>query len=386
MTSTATCEVEQRSSKRRNADAIRRLATVELPAQALLVVLATAVLAWSFAHVTPRQWHAPAAAEVVLQGQHYRVPAEELRWLESFSALHFSAGAQAARAIAAAQIDAHLERVFSHALERVPAFADWYYSLRGEYSRAAMAVWSVASGVEPGYVANQAAAMLLPDQTWAESFERLERETAAALSAQQTQVREAWLDAVTRRLSAHRVPAPLPSGAAHATPQLPLDAFVHDLVARERGVLNRRLSLSTVAAGASAAAAPALWRAAAARASAGAGRAAAARAAARGASRAGAAAAGGAALCSPGGPLAFGCALFAGAAVWLVTDWALLEIDESLHRDDLVAALEAGLVALRARIREDLLDAYDERVAASALDAQISRTFVPARAGGAATD
>jgi hypothetical protein len=305
----------------------------------------------------------------------------ELRSLAELSALHFGAGEAAARAIVAAQIDVHLDRMFTHAHERLPEFADWYYSLRGEYSRAAMAALSFANVVEPGYVANQAAAMLLPGDAWAASFERLEAEAAASLRAHQSQVRESWLDTITQRLSARRVPAPLPSATTAHT--LVLDGFVQDLVARERAALNTRLSLSTVAAGGAAAAGPALWRAAAARGSAAAGRAAAARGAVRGASRAGSAAVGGAALCSPGGPVAVGCALFAGAAVWLATDWALLKVDEELHREDLVAALESGLTALREQIEQDLQGAYDERVAShyGAVAAEIRRSFVPARAG-----
>jgi hypothetical protein len=79
-----------------------------------------------------------------------------------------------------------------------------------------------------------------------------------------------------------------------------------------------------------------------------------------------------------------GCALFAGAAVWLATDWALLKVDEQLHRDDLVAALEAGLAALREQIEQDLQRAYDERVAShyGVVAEEIHRSFVPARAEG----
>ena len=364
-----------------NTEAISRRPRTALAVQVLVVLLVAGGLAWSFAYVTPRHWQSPSEAAIVLAGEHYRVAPEELRRLQEFSALHFGAGEEAARMIVAAQIDSHVDRMFAQAIERLPEFADWYYSLRGEYSRAAMAALSFANVVEPGYVANQAAAMLLPEDAWAASFERLERETTASLHAHQTHVREYWLDTITRRLSAHRVPAPLPI-AAHAPRALVLDGFVQDLVARERTALTTRLSLSTVAAGGALAAGPALWRAAAARSSVAAGRAAAARTAVRGASRAGTAAAGGAALCAPTGPVALGCALFAGAAVWLATDWALLKVDEQLHRDELVAELEAGLGALRQQIEVDLQSAYDRIVAGhyGAVAQDIRRTFVPARA------
>lgn len=67
----------------------------------------------------------------------------------------------------------------------------------------------------------------------------------------------------------------------------------------------------------------------------------------------------------------------------MASDWVLVKLDEGRHRDDLLAALEAGLEQLQAQMFEDVLTAYDavardqeERAAAV-----ISREFRPARAG-----
>jgi hypothetical protein len=81
--------------------------------------------------------------------------------------------------------------------------------------------------------------------------------------------------------------------------------------------------------------------------------------------------------------VALGCALVAGAAAWIGTDWALLAVDERLHRDDLMQALEAGLSGLRAEIEQELLAASDAVIAAryGAVEDDIHRSFVPARAG-----
>lgn len=352
-------------------------------AQALLVLLAAAALLWLVTQVPQRDWSPPPAIEVTLAGEHYRVAPEELQWIESFSTLHFSEGEEAAREIVAAKLDAELDRVFTHAEERLPAFADWYYSLQGEYTRAAKAALSYVNLADPGYVANQAATMLLPDDVWAEDIEGLTRETAASLQAHHSRVRAEWLDGLTRRLSAYRVPAPLEGAAGSKAGEraVMLDTLMQELLARESAALKTRLSISTLAAG-GAAAGPALWRAATARSSALAGRTAAVRAAGRGAARIAPAAAGGAAICSPAGPAAIGCALFAGAAVWLATDWALLRVDEHLHREELVAALGTGLDELRAAVEQDLLAAYDEVISGhyEAAEHEIHRTFVPAAA------
>jgi len=350
--------------------------------QAFLVLVAGASLLWLVSNVGQRAWQPSPEIPVTLAGEHYRVGPSELRWLETFSALHFTEGEDTAREIVAAEIDAQLERMLDHAHERLPAFADWYYSLSGEYSRMAMAALSYANLADPDYVENRAASMLFPEDVWSEDLERLERETVARLHAHHARLRDGWLAEVSERLSAHRVPAPLPGTDAAVEDTIVLDALTHELAARETAALKTRVSLSTLAAG-GAAAAPALWRAAAARRSATAARAA-ARVAGRGAARAGSAAAAGTLICSPGGPAAVACGLLAGAGTWVAADWALLNVDEYLHREELVQALETGLDALGEQMERDLLDAYDAVLAGhyGAVQEDIRRSFVPARAGG----
>ena len=125
--------------------------------------------------------------------------------------------------------------------------------------------------------------------------------------------------------------------------------------------MQTRLTLSAVSA--AGLAGPALWRAVAARSAVNSARAAATAGAARGASRAGSAAAG-AVVCLPGGPVAIACAAVAGVATWLATDWLLLQVDEALNREELLAGLESGLQELRSALQFELLQVYDTRIAA----------------------
>lgn len=357
-------------------------------AQTLLVVLVAGALSWGVTHVPQRDWVPPPEVPITLGGEHYRVGPSELEWLEAYSERHFSEGAQAARESVAAEIDAQLDRMFSKARQQLPGFADWYYSLQGEYSRMAMAALSAVNLAEPGYVAARATEMLFPSESWTADLGELERRADARLRQRESQDRAAWFTEVTRRLSAHRVPLALPGSRAAAELPIELDGLVAQMVAREQATLETRMSLSTLAAG-GAAVGPALWRGVAARRSAAAaGRAAAERLAVRGAARVGTAAAGGAAVCSPGGPAALGCALLAGTAAWLGTDWVLLSIDEHLHRDDLLEALEAGLAELRDGMREELLATYDALIDGhyDSVQDDIQRSFVPARASGTQTD
>jgi hypothetical protein len=90
--------------------------------------------------------------------------------------------------------------------------------------------------------------------------------------------------------------------------------------------------------------------------------------------------------CAPAGPYALGCAVVAGAAAWLATDWALLRIDEAMNREALLAAMEAGVHELRVAMQEEMLAAYDAAAAEfrAGVEEEIALTFRPARAGGEA--
>lgn len=356
-----------------------RLRADPLVAGGLTLLVLAAGLLWSITHLPQRSWPGEPQVAMTLDGERYRVPLPEVRWLETFSALHFGEGAEVARAIVQAEAAALLDQAFEQAHARVTEVADWYYSLGGEYSRLLMTGLSHVGVVEPGHAARKTAELLFPENAWAGTLQRLEVRAAARLNAHRIQVREGWLAEVKQRWSERREPPRLPGAESRAVDEIALDELAQAMVARERDALHSRMAFSALAAG-GAAVGTVVWRGAAR-----AGRVASMRLAGRGAARVGSAAAGGAAWCAPAGPGALGCAFLAGAAVWIGTDWALLRADEHLHRDELVEALEAGLRELRDEVERDLLDGYDRIIAAQydiAHD-EIRDTFVPVRATAA---
>lgn len=349
---------------------------------ALLWLAAFGALLALAASQEQRDWSRPAPAEVVLGGEHYRLDAPQLEWLRAFSALHLSEGRAVARELLAAELDAGLDEVFAPVHRRLPGFADWYYSLGGEYSRLGMAALAQLNLADGNFIASKAASMLFPTEEWEDALAGLDERMLAALQAQQQAVRADWLRQVGERLAPYRVPAPLEgaAGESRAAP-LRLDGFMARWIADEQAALAGRVRMSSVAGGA--AAGSVLWRRAAARAATATGRAVAARGASRTAARAGAATTGSLAVCAATGPAAAGCALLAGAAAWVATDWALLRIDEWRHRDELLAALEAGLEHLQAHMRDEVLAAHDAlgEALAERAETAIVREFRPARAG-----
>jgi hypothetical protein len=347
---------------------------------ALLWLVATVALAALVAGQPQRDWSPPPQADVVLGGEHYRLDATQLDWLQGFTRLHFSEGREAARALLEAELGSGLDEIFAGVRTRLPAFADWYYSLGGEYSRLGMAALAQLNLADGEFIAGKATTMLFPAEEWEQALARLDRRMLATLQDHRQRLRARWLAELGDRLAPYRVPAPL--GAAARSEPLPLDGALGHWIADEQRALAGRIRMSTVAGG-SAAVGTVLWRRAAARAASASGRVIAVRGASRTAARIGASATGGLAVCAATGPAAAGCALLAGAAAWVATDWALLKVDEVQHRGDLLAALSAGLEQLQAQMFDDVLAAYeaatrgqDDRAATV-----IAREFRPAGAG-----
>ncbi len=84
-------------------------------------------------------------------------------------------------------------------------------------------------------------------------------------------------------------------------------------------------------------------------------------------------------LCAPAGPMAILCGVAAGLATWLVVDKALIELDESLNREemraDILEVLAEQQDLLNAQLKQEHYTGVD-RFAARMNDA-LQRTFIP---------
>jgi len=345
---------------------------------ALLIVVVCSLLFTQFMNQRPRQWTGEPVQVLTLDEQYYQLNRSQMAWLESFTFEHFSVAQMSNRAGLEQQIDAQLDSLFARVNERLPLFADWYYSLSGEYSRMAMAALSSSKLVEGDFVARKAAEVLFPEPVWQGCLSRLESDSNALILAQQGQTRAAWLREVRSLLATQRVPAPISTltQEGQGADSKPLDALLLELNELDAlSPLRNRVAVSSL--GAAGLAGPALWRAVAARNAIASARVVAA-GRARGGSRLGGAAAG-AMLCAPGGPLAVACAAGAGVVAWLATAWLLLQLAGAWTREELLGPLEVALQDLRKGLEGELLTAYAARFAVidSASQAVISQTFSP---------
>lgn len=327
-----------------------------------------------------RSWSPPPTVELVIDGAHYRIPAAELGLLRRLAAAHFAAGGEADRAALRAGLEQRLDQLFGQLHGRLPAFADWYWSLPGEYTRLGAALLAAAGGQAPDAVTAQATRILFHGIAWETQLVALQADLAQEMAERQRERREGWVDWLIERLSPYRVPAPLASSLAPENPRqlIRLDPLLAGIAAQEQARFGRRIAISTAAA-TGASAAPLLLRAAGARQ---AGQAVAVRGAARGTAR-GSAALGGATLCAPGGPAAIACGLLAFGATWILTDLALLELDEWRHREALLNELATGLDRLHADLRGELDAAWSALLTEqeAATRREIDAGFIPACAG-----
>ena len=91
----------------------------------------------------------------------------------------------------------------------------------------------------------------------------------------------------------------------------------------------------------------------------------------------------GATLCAPAGPVAILCGVTAGLAAWLAVDKALVELDETLNREemrtDILEVLAEQQTVLGAQLKQEHYNRVD-RLAARVNDT-VQRTFIPYKDG-----
>lgn len=340
---------------------------------ALIVAVGTVVLVADQRSALRSAWQPSPWVMLGLQGAHYQVPQSQARSLAGLAARQVGEGEQAARAQISQQLQQSLDQIFARLAQQLPVFADWYYSLSGEYARLSMRLLAHTSLVEGDHLARKAQTLIFDAAGFAEQLARVQGQLESELAQQALATQAAWLAELTARLApAQRAPGPPPDD----TQVISLDGVLTALGENGHSAFTQRMGVASGAASATAGAAlaNAFARRAAARSSA----ALAARGVAKGA-RGTTGAGAGAALCAPSGPGALACAVIGGTVAWLATDLALLKADEYLNRDELIADLQTELAAERQRLENALIQEMDAIIAQQyqGMQQEIARTFRP---------
>lgn len=305
------------------------------------------------------------------------------------------------------------EAIFAAAAERIPAFADWYYSLSGEYTR----LFHAAVGDLPEYLTGRLEELIFAPAGTAAGIDGLvegmdkelaQRLSGAAVDFRSLLTRLVRSQRVEEETTQLRVSGQWAPGRGLTERLKPLVTLSTADIARQGAATSAGVAASAVAfkkLGAASVAKSATLIAG--KQSAGMLAALASKLGLKAALKsgsaltgAGAGAASGAAICVGsvvGAPAAPGCALVGGAvtgvATWLLVDKAVLEADELLHREQLEQQLREALAAQREELRAGLqthyLDALhsgfeqlEQGISAPPrpAGAEPKRDFVPARA------
>lgn len=300
---------------------------------------------------------------------------------------------QQAQARLAAHLQAHHAHLLDHSLSYVPRFADWYYSLRGEYLR----FFHAAFGDLPELIAQQMIQHVLEPANTQAHIAQLNADTEALLVGELQDTFHAADRLMTRLLHTHRINLE----TRGTDDMLPSDANTGDHFAQQIAPLLTlstedlaRQSVAAVAAGVAGKSMVSLLAGAAGKAG--------VKATGSAVAGAGTGATGGALLCGStviAAPLAPACAAVGGVIVglgtWVAVDAAVLEAQEFFGREALEAEISAALTTELAQLHARLQMQYDHALQASfaelrrgfahlfeATQTAPSRDFIPARVMG----
>ncbi|WP_457675030.1 hypothetical protein [Thiolapillus sp.] len=293
-------------------------------------------------HVVPED--ARLALSLALQEQLGLMQEDQQQWLE-------------------ARIDSAVDAAFAPVHDRVGDFADWYYSLTGEYLRYAHAI----GGDMGEYLREKLETMVFVPAALETNLDNLfdSLNTDIAGQLQQAEGRLTGnLELLFRDYA-----RPLGAGEPLLGDTLDLDALLAGSLAISRKDINRQLVSALAATGTGVAVAKGLGAVVVKKTL---GKVAATKSfhlaasllgklAAKSAVKGGGVLAGagtGAALCSPTGPGAVVCGAVGGLIAWLVVDKVAIELDEALNREGFEADIHAAIDAQQTRLKQQLLEVY----------------------------
>ena len=265
---------------------------------------------------------------------------------------------------AATAITQGLDRIFTDIRAGVDGYLDWYFTVLGEYQRLATAFTEDTAAA----MGRQLEQHLFADSDFNRQLVLLNRHII-----QQSASHFADLPPV---LAATVDDAPCETGPVSlaAFKELDRDRFKASIAASSgigAGIMTSKvLASKTVAAIAGKVSAKASLKG---------GTALASKALAKKGSSSLLSAGAGTALCAPSGPVAILCGITAGTVTWLTVDTILVEIDETLNREDMRAGILQVLADQQAILAEQLTQQHYARIDAMAarLDASMQRSFVP---------
>ena len=300
-------------------------------------------------------------------------------------------------------IDTRVDAAFAPALERVPSFTDWYYSLRGEYTRYLQALTDDL----PGFMARKFTEEVIDPSGLEEDLNGLQAELNTQL-AERLAAETDWALGILKTLTAQAsIPADSPDHRTEVAGTVSLDQVIRDSLAVSEAEIGRAALTALAATGAGTVVATGL------------GTVLVKKVVGKVMGTSGmklavsllgklllktgvksggstAAAAAGVTVCAPGGLLAIGCGVVAAGVVWLLVDKAFIEMEEAIDREAFEAEIRAAMIEERDGLKARLAASYESAIrkqyaefarqlvtrTPGVLRSGVERGFVPADAVG----
>ena len=266
-------------------------------------------------------------------------------------------------------LETRVDAAFAPALDRIPAFTDWYYSLRGEYSRYLEALTSDL----PGFMARRLTEEVIDPSGLEETLDELQDALNNELGARIRAETDWALGTLSGLVDSLSVPRETPEYRGTIGHSVELGPALRDSLAFSEQELGQKALTALAATGTGTLVAKGLGtvvvKQLVAKVMGTSGMKLAVSLLAKlvmkvGVKGGGSAAAGAAGLtvCAPGGLLAIGCGIVAAGVVWLLVDKAFIEIEEALDRDAFEADLRTAILTEREALKQRLRTAYEDAI------------------------
>jgi hypothetical protein len=336
---------------------------------AALVVIA-ALYAFASYHLSSQSTGAPTLPESRIVG--YLDPCNSDRTRHKAEALSedFAAFAGEESARTSGEIAAAVDGAFATLEPAVDAYLDWYFSLRGEYSR----LWYAVAGDAAAFMDGKFEAIVLAEGAFGNSLARELEAIESRSNGRMRAMASVYAENLSRALADNRClakAAPAVEQEADGGLRNVTGAAAGSLTGAAAGImlatrLGPRVAARPGAIGLSRAVARVFGKTTGKR-----------------AASAGGAAAAATMICGPSGPGAVLCGAFAGIGTWVAVDVLVLRVEEYMNRDTMRADIMARLDGSRRQLVAALETANAARIESvvDGISASRNGVFSPLREG-----
>jgi hypothetical protein len=318
---------------------------------------------------------------LLIGDNHYSVPEQSLTLLSANIDKTLRVSSEKSEQEMEQYINTEIDKIFLSSIKRIPSFADWYYSLGGEYSRLA----SAATGDASEYLVSKMKELIFQSSDFEGRLDNMLSSLDKKIIGELNDLQSAVTTEVEKFISVNIV------STENKTVEIREPINLSQVISQRFGITENdvvRLSATTLStlgiltAGKALGATviksliPKLASKKAVQAAVALLAKLVAKAGVKGGSAL-AVSAGATLACAPTGPFAIACGAITGIATWLIVDKAFVEIDEVINRQEFEEEIRQAFLEQQIELKQNLINAYKAllRKQFNAIQEQLQVTF-----------